>query len=457
MRSFAVSSFVLLLALSSPAATLKVEVSRNGFTGPLEVAVAPRVEGRIPEWSARKTIASGKSTVAFPDLAEGLYIVLASGAQPLQRLSAKANVGSAGSTVRLTLPETKTALLVTLAGAPLPRARVALTHDELRWQMEVETDEAGRFAGALWEPGVYSASITRDRTSAPHTVDVTLSPAPLTVDVPDRHIAGRVLTDDGKPIAGAQVTLRSESRISVLTVRAISAPDGRFEFFGVREGSHILTARKPSFLNSDAARFELRGATTHTADLVLTRGEPRVVRVVGGGDAPIAGATLLTACDGSVKSMAVTNAEGRADVAVPAAASCAVFVLPKEGSLAAGRFEGPQPLLVRVAEGSSSLRLNLKTDNGTPFPDVALLMRIDGTIVPPEIARLLASRGFRLMTDDKGSISLAHIPPGTYEFWPYRSAVEGQTIYEASADVKAPISVKVLTGENEATVRFKAR
>ena len=457
MRSFAVSSSVLLLALSSSAATLKVEVSRNGFTGPLEVAVAPRVEGRIPEWSATKTLPAGKSVVTFPDVAEGLYIVLASGPQPLQRLSAKANVGSAGATVRLAVPETKTALHVTLAGAPLPRARVALTQDELRWHTEVDTDEAGHFEGPLWEPGIYSASITRDRTSAPHSVDVTLSPRPLTVDVPDRHVTGRVLTGDGKPVAGAQVTLRSESRISVLTVRAISAPDGRFEFFGVREGAHILTARKPSYVNSDAARFELRGATTHTGDLVLTRGEPRIVRVIGAGDAPIAGATLLTACDGNVKSTAVTNAEGRADVAVPASASCAVYVLPKEGSLAVARFEGPQTLLVRVPEGSSSLRLILKTDAGTPFPDVALLMRIDGMVVPPEIARLLATRGFRLMTDDEGSISLAHIPPGTYEFWPYRSAVEGQTIYEGSADVKAPISVKVLTGENEATVRFKAR
>ncbi|HYI11561.1 MAG TPA: carboxypeptidase-like regulatory domain-containing protein [Thermoanaerobaculia bacterium] len=457
MRTFAVPSFALLLTLSASAATLKVEVNRNGFTGPIEIAVAPRVEGRPPEWSAAKTLAAGKSVVTFPHLAEGLYLVLASGQQPLQRLSAKANLGAAGSTLRLVVPKTQTALSVTLADEPLARAGISLTHDELRWRMDVETDEDGHFAGPFWEPGVYSAGVTRDRSSAPHFVDVRLSSTPLTINVPDRHVTGRVLTGEGKPLADAQVTLRSETTVSTLTTRTKSAPDGHFEFFGVREGAHTLAARAPSWLDSDAARFELRGSTRHSADLVLARGEPRTVRVVDASDAAIAGATLLTSCDGHVKSTAVTNAEGRADVAVPAAASCTIYVLPKEGSIAAGRFEGPQQLLIRVPDGSSSLHLALKSEAGAAFPDLRLLMRIDGTVVPPEIARLLANRGFPLMTDGEGSIALARIPPGTYEFWPYRTASEGQMIYEVSAEIAAPISVKVLTGENSATIRFKAR
>lgn len=84
-------------------------------------------------------------------------------------------------------------------------------------------------------------------------------------------------------------------------------------------------------------------------------------------------------------------------------------------------------------------------------------MRIDGTVVPPAIARQLATRGLSLITDAEGSISLAHIPAGTYEFWPYRNASEGQMIYDVAADFAAPISVNVLTGENNATIRFKAR
>lgn len=456
MRAFFFFAFVLLFDLTASAATLNVEVNRQGFTGLIEVAVAPRVDGKLPEWSATKTLAADQSTVSF-DLSAGLYVVLASGPGPLQRLSAKANVGSDGTTLRLTIPRLKTMLHVTLAGKPLPRAGIALTHDQLRWHMELETDAAGRFAGELWEPGLYTANVRPDRTSAPHSVDVSLSAAPLTIDVPDRHVRGRILAG-GKPLAGATVDLRSESSHSILTVRTQSTIDGRFEFFGVREGALTLTARAPSYLDSDASMFELHGAPAqHAVDIELTRGAPRAVRVVDTRDAPLAAAALFTSCDGHVKSTAVTDANGEANVALPGGASCAIFVLPKDGSLAAKAIEGAGRLLIRVAEGSSSLRLVLKSEAGEPFPDMSLLMRVDGVVVPPAIARRLGSRGFSLMTNEEGSIALPRIPAGTYEFWPYRANAEGQLLYETASEFEAPISLNVVAGENNATVRFRAR
>lgn len=458
MRTFFVFAFVLLLDRNLAAAGLKVEVNRQGFAEAIQVAVGPRVDGRPPEWSVVKVLPPGQSALRFDDLPEGLYVVLASGPQPLQRLSAKANIGADGSSLRLVIPKSKTVLRTTLAGEPIAHAGIALTHDELRWRTEVETGEDGSFAGELWEPSVYTASVTRDRTSGPHRVDVRISTTPLTIDVPDRHVRGRVLTADGTPLADAIVSLRSESSQSTLSLRTHSTADGRFEFFGVREGAQTLTARAPSYLASDADRFELDGPSAqHSIDFVLTRGEPRVVRVVDARGHAIVGATLLTSCNGEVKSTSDTNGEGVAEVALPNASSCAIYVLPKEGSIAVGRFEGSGRLLIRVPEGTSSLRLMLKTDAGEAFSDLRLLMRIDGMVVPPEIARLLSSRGFSLMTNAEGSISLRHIPPGTYEFWPYRTAAEGQMIYEIASEYAAPISVNVLTGENNATIRFQAR
>ena len=118
---------------------------------------------------------------------------------------------------------------------------------------------------------------------------------------------------------------------------------------------------------------------------------------------------------------------------------------------------GERPLVLRVPEGSSSLKLALKSESGAAFSDIWLLIRIDGMVVPPAVSHQLFTRGLRLMTNGEGSISLAHIPPGTYEFWPYRSEVEGQVLYEAAPAMAAPISLNVLTGENKATVRLKAR
>ena len=271
-------------------------------------------------------------------------------------------------------------------------------------------------------------------------------------------VAAAATLAGGKPLAGAAVHLRSENSESIHTVGTQSGPDGRFELFGVREGALTLTARAPSYLDSDAVTFELRGAPVlHSVDVELTRGEPRAVRVVGTHDTPIAGATLMTSCDGHVKSTAVTDAEGRTDVALPAGGTCAIYVLPKEGSLAVQPVEGSGPLLIRVPEGASTLRLALKSEAGDPFPDISLLMRIDGVPVPPAIARLLGSHGLLLMTDEEGSVTLQHIPRGIYEFWPYRSSAEGQMLYETATEFAAPISVNVMKGENNATVRLKAR
>ncbi len=203
--------------------------------------------------------------------------------------------------------------------------------------------------------------------------------------------------------------------------------------------------------------MELHGRFAHhTADLQLTHGIQQTVRVVDARGGPIAGASLFTSCGGHIKATTLTNAEGRAQVALSHAGSCAIYALPKEGSIAVARVSGNEPLVLRVPDGSSSLRLALKSENGDVFSDLWLLLRIDGTVIPPAIARQLASRGLALITDTAGSISLAHIPPGTYEFWPYRTEAEGQMLYEVAPD-KAPISVTVLTGENDAVVRFQAR
>src|SRR5688572_15447406 len=104
MRPFFVVACILLFDLNASAATLNVEVNRQGFAGPIQVAVAPRVDGKPPEWSTTKTLPAGRSAVSFEDLPTGLYAVLANGPQPLQRLSAKANLGSDGATLRLVIP-----------------------------------------------------------------------------------------------------------------------------------------------------------------------------------------------------------------------------------------------------------------------------------------------------------------------------------------------------------------
>jgi hypothetical protein len=457
MRTLVFAS-LLAVSLSASAADLRIAVDRNGFTGPIELALAPRVEGAPPQWSASKTIDASESAATFTGLPEGLYLVLARGPQPLQRLSAKANVGSSGGAVRLTLPKGKTSLRVTLAARPVARAAVLLSEEELLWDTRLETGEDGRFAGALWQPGAYTASVWRDRAAVPYVADVALSAEPLIIDVPDRVVTGRVVGEDGRPIAGAKVILRTQGEHLTRTAGTSSASDGHFEFFGVGEGAQALRAKAPSYLESDVDSFELLGASArHSRDLTLARGRQRAVRVVDQHSEPVGGAMLFAACDGYIKSTALTDEQGRADVALPDAGVCSIYALPKEGSLAVVHVAEKGPLVVRVREGSSSLKLALKSENGDTFSDIWLLMSIDGTVVPPAVSQQLFTRGLRLMTNAEGSISLAHIPPGTYDFWPYRSEAEGQMLYDSAWAMNAPITLDVVSGENSATVRLRAR
>lgn len=456
MRLLVVSS-LLAFSLSASAAALRVEVSRNGFTGPIDVAIASRVEGTAPRWSAAKTLPAS-STAIFTGMSDGLYLVMVKGPQPLQRLTAKANLGANGATVRLTIPKGKTSLRVMLAGRPIARAAVELTQQEMRWTTELQTDDDGRFEGSLWQPGAYDVAVWRDRGAAPHILNVTLAAKPWTIDVPDRFVAGSVAGEDGKPVAGATVFLRTQDDVSTQTLHTSSGSDGRFEFFGVRQGSQSLTARAPSYLDSDAVAFELEGKSVRRSfDLALTHGIQRPVRVVDHRGEPVADASLLAACDGNIKSAAATDAEGRAKVALPPGGSCAVYAVPKDGSIAVSPVWGDDSIVLRVPAGSSSLRLSLAADNGADFAGVWLLMRINGTIVPPAVARRLVNRGLRLVTDSEGAIELAHIPPGTYEFWPYQTDLEGQILYEGANTMSAPISLDVAAGENSAKVKLRSR
>ncbi|HEX7676725.1 MAG TPA: carboxypeptidase-like regulatory domain-containing protein, partial [Thermoanaerobaculia bacterium] len=370
MRKSALS-LLLAISLSASAADLRVAVNRNGFTGPIELALAPRVEGTPPQWSASKTIAAGESATTFTGLPQGLYLVLARGPQPLQRLGAKANVGTNGGVLRFTLPNGKTSLQVRMAGRPLARAAVLITEDELLWDTRLETGGDGRFEGVLWQPGAYTASVWRNRASAPHMADVALSEKLLTIDVPDRHVVGRVVGQDGRPMAGATVILRTQGDHITLTARTSSAPDGRFEFFGVREGAQALSAKAPSCLNSDVSNFELFGAPARKSlDLKMARGTQRSVRVIDRHSNPAAGAMLFAACGGNVKSTALTNEQGRAEVALPDSGGCSIYALPKEGSLAVVQVAGEGALVLRVPEGSSSLKLALKSESGAAFSDI---------------------------------------------------------------------------------------
>jgi len=155
-----------------------------------------------------------------------------------------------------------------------------------------------------------------------------------------------------------------------------------------------------------------------------------------------------------------TDAAGRAAAMLTGAAAGTLYVFPANGSLAVRHLdrEPAGPIRVSVPSPAAALEISTLTTTGAPLPEVALLMRYNGEVVPPSVAGELRKRqGSTLETDAEGSTRLANIPTGTYEFWPYRTPEEAEALLVSSVAAEAPITVNVVTGENKATVRFQAR
>jgi hypothetical protein len=85
-------------------------------------------------------------------------------------------------------------------------------------------------------------------------------------------------------------------------------------------------------------------------------------------------------------------------------------------------------------------------------------MRYNGELMPTEVAEVLAEvQGVRLGTGADSAAHLRNIPTGSYEFWPYRTAEEAESIVAAGSTFDAPIQVDVESGENRIAVKFASR
>lgn len=113
---------------------------------------------------------------------------------------------------------------------------------------------------------------------------------------------------------------------------------------------------------------------------------------------------------------------------------------------------------IHLPSVSSSLLIRALTTDGQTMPPLSLLMRFNGELIPVEVAEELASvQGLQLATGANSEALLKNIPSGSYEFWPYRSESEAESIVAAGSTFAAPIQVNVRTGENKIAVKFARR
>lgn len=449
------------------AAQLTVRVERGVVDEPIEVQLGLRDADAATRWIETRTLAPSERAAVFDDVDTGTYAVLVAGAQPLERIVTPVGiVAGEKRTLTTALRPTLVRGRVTVAGKPFAGAEVMFTKPQAFWKSTAVTDANGEVDTRTWDHGDYNIYVTRTADRVPLRASVTLHDLPLatfSVELPDRVLRGRVL-DEGRPVAGAVVIagLRGERDEPPPWRRAVTAEDGSFAFDGIASGKFELRVLPVSRLRPDPVRFAIdETEKEHRLDVTLPRGLTREVVVLDSHGALLADASVVCAEGDTVRSVARTDAAGRASAVLPADPATTLYVFPANGSLAVRHLErepAAGTIRIGVPPPAAALEINTLTTTGAPLPEVALLMRYNGEVVPPSVAAELRKRqGSTLETDADGSTRLANIPTGTYEFWPYRTAEEAEALLVSSIAVEAPITVHVVTGENKATVRFQSR
>jgi hypothetical protein len=451
-------------------ATLNVAVDRHGERRPLEVFVGIDQDGPEPRWIKSRRIVTGRNGVTIPDLARGTYLVQLRGPEPLQQFTTTAVVADGDvRTVRFDPVPRRLRARIVAGTKAVPNADVLFHNFEQQWKGMVHTDANGRIDAPLWQGGEFELVVHRIAGTTPvfRVAAFHGGPEETTIVVPDHVIRGTAVDEHGHPLSGASVILRTKTDAErKATVRAHSDANGKFAFDGVDAGSghrvHVVASgylvSEPLNVTVDADRPVV------PVHLVMSSGYARDVVVRWRDGSPVEAATVLCVGGSTIRSRSYTENDGRGTVATPLDTASVLYVIPREGSIAvyhlpkAAEETSAAPVTITVPPPAASLRVATLTTTGAPLGDVSLLLRLNGEIIPPEVAKELERQnGVRLQTAEDGQALLEHIPVGTYELWPYRGDAELAAWMETVSVMAAPISVKVVAGENTAQVRFRAR
>lgn len=460
---------MLLAAEAAPVAApaASIEATIRGTTQPLEVQLLVRDAADNWKAVARKSLPAETRRVRFDGLEAGVYQILLRGPAATEQLATKIAVGRTDARrTTITIEPFVLAGRVTLGGTELGAGGLLLKHREFHSRAEILLGPDGAFRVPFWQRGAFSSRVRGPALPTAYSHDMELegaSPGPLHIDIPEGRISG-ILRDanSGQPVDGAVVALQTNVADREEHVRLTTGPEGRFDFVGIKHGRHTVRIRAPQHLEPEPVVFELTDAAPlRELDLRLDPGRSVPIVVLDKEYDPIANAKVFVVLDAKLRARATTDEDGRASVPVPAGEPATLFVVAEERPFAMTRVprnDDKGRVQVYVPSSTSSLLIRAQTTDGKTMPPFSLLMRYNGELVPTEVAEELAEvQGLQLATGPDSEAHLRNIPSGSYEFWPYRSEAEAESIVAAGSTFLAPIQVNVLTGENKIAVKFASR
>ncbi|HEX6158913.1 MAG TPA: carboxypeptidase-like regulatory domain-containing protein, partial [Thermoanaerobaculia bacterium] len=386
-------------AASAAAPAASIDATIRGTTEPLEVQLLLRDAADNWKVVARKDLPAETRRVRFDGLESGVYQILVRGPVATEQLATKINIGRTDAR-RITIPIEPFVLTgrVTLGGTEIGAGGLLLKHREFHSRSEIVLGPDGTFRVPFWQRGTFSYAVRGPAlpTAYSHTTELKgPSPGPLAIDVPDGRITGIVRdAESGAPVAEATVMLQTNVDDDEEHVRLTTGPDGRFDFVGIKHGSHVVRIHAARYLDPEPVRFQLTNAMRlRELDLRLDAGRRVPVVVMTHDYEAVAKAKVFVVSDSRLRARGTTDDDGRASVPVPADGPATLFVVAEEGPFAMMRVPRPEEkrLQIHLPSPPSSLLIRAQTTDGKAMPPFSLLMRYNGEFLPTELAEELAA------------------------------------------------------------------
>jgi 5-hydroxyisourate hydrolase-like protein (transthyretin family) len=399
-------------------------------------------------------------TPKFDNVERGDYLVVAVGLEEWEKLGEPVTVVPAEeSRLPISVVPFRLRVETRLKGEPIPKAHVALRNRDMFWTAGIKTDEAGVAVVTLWQGGRFNATV--DSPGTPYLERRVIERNEDTewvIEIPAREVTGIVIDGaTGKPVRNAGVSLDMHSPEGFqLSVSTKADADGRFRFAPVAYGEHTLKAAARGYPVTEMTYSFPESEARQSVTVKLEAAPPIRLLVNDSRGNPIIGARVLQFTGLTRRNMGVTDSDGSVEVLIPPGEMRDIFVVPRDGSLA---FTHLAPTVrettITVPDAVSRLVLRAVEEDDVPIPNVAVVMRYNGAVLPYEVMVALTTRqGTKAASNDQGQIVLDHMPAGVYEFWPVGSTEE---LLELAAGVgpSAPVKIAAAPGENVAVMTFE--
>jgi len=289
-------------------------------------------------------------------------------------------------------------------------------------QAEATTNEEGEFETLLWSPGDYYAGVQTPEGTPAGFKRLRLENAEERVDffLEEHDVAGVVLDDRDRPVAGASVFL-AWNRYHRL---ARTDEKGSFSFPLTEDGRGTVRTLKAGYLEPPLVEVEAH-AEVHPPPLVVRLKRTglfsgRLLSSAG----PAAGASLISyrlEPGGRAIPLGITtgNSEGHFELAAVDGAPTRIFVTGAGCPLTSfDLMSSADEVVLHCAELPASLELRFADAQRKPVAGKDVFMRKDGVVIPNEVVAMhLAGLHLPTATDAGGRLFLAGLAPGDYDVY----------------------------------------